>query len=113
MPYRKPTLGYPTRTDAVLALRSQGLSRAEVGARIGISEGTVAALEFSGARRKHGTAGATGACRVEIGGGVADLLRSAAEARRVSVERLAADLLEAIACDDLIDAVLDDGGGSA
>lgn len=48
----KETLGYPTRTDAVIALAAQGLDNRAIGAAIGISPSTVAALTASAARAK-------------------------------------------------------------
>ena len=44
---RKPTLGYPSRTMAVIGLREQGLSGAEIAEKIGIHRGTVGAIESS------------------------------------------------------------------
>lgn len=51
----KETLGYPTRTEAVIALAAQGLDNRAIGARIGISPSTVAALAASAARAKGRT----------------------------------------------------------
>ena len=56
----KETLGYPSRTDAVLALAAQGLDRRAIAARIGIAPSTVAAL-VSSAQRAKGRSGETGA----------------------------------------------------
>ncbi len=46
----KETLGYPSRTAAVLALAAEGLDNREIGQRIGITPSTVAALAASSAR---------------------------------------------------------------
>ncbi len=48
----KATLGYPTRTEAVIALAAQGLDNREIGARIGLSPSRVAAGAASAARAK-------------------------------------------------------------
>lgn len=48
----KETLGYPTRTEAVLALAAQGLDNRAIGAKVGISPSTVAALAASAQRAK-------------------------------------------------------------
>lgn len=50
MPGPKPTLGYPSRTAAVMALRAEGLDTGAIAARIGISRECVSALEHSAAR---------------------------------------------------------------
>lgn len=48
----KETLGYPTRTDAVLALAAGGLDSRAIGEKIGIAPSTVAALISSAQRAK-------------------------------------------------------------
>ncbi|BAV64789.1 hypothetical protein [Sphingobium cloacae] len=48
----KETLGYPTRTEAVIALAAQGLTNREIGEKIGIAASTVAALAASAQRAK-------------------------------------------------------------
>ena len=52
----KPALGYASRTEAVLALRTQGLSTEEIARRLDIEPKTVSALELSAARRRQVTA---------------------------------------------------------
>jgi DNA-binding NarL/FixJ family response regulator len=59
----KETLGYPTRTEAVIALAAQGLDNRAIGARIGISPSTVAALAASAARAKGRTGPRDGSAR--------------------------------------------------
>jgi DNA-binding CsgD family transcriptional regulator len=53
MAVSKPTLGHASRTDAVLALRHQGLTTRQIGERIGIADSTVTALEHSAGRAKQ------------------------------------------------------------
>lgn len=49
----KPTLGFTSRTEAVLALRADGCTTRQIAERIGISEQTVTALEHSSGRAKQ------------------------------------------------------------
>ncbi len=46
----KPTLGYPSRTAAVLGLRDQSLTDQKIARRIGITTACVSALECSALR---------------------------------------------------------------
>tara|TARA_B100001105_G_C22195940_1_gene359014 strand:+ start:83 stop:514 length:432 start_codon:yes stop_codon:yes gene_type:complete len=48
----KPTLGYPTRTDAVLALVEQGFDNRAIAQKVGISTSTVSGLIASSRRAK-------------------------------------------------------------
>jgi len=49
----KPTLGFSSRTDAVISMRRQGLTTKEIADRIGIGENTVTALEHSAGRSQR------------------------------------------------------------
>jgi hypothetical protein len=115
MPMAKPTLGYPSRTAAVQAMQRQGIADRKIAERIGINTSTVAALANSGRRadkrqrRPAEEHGRTVLFPVDI----LDALRPAAAARGITVNTLARRLVEAVIDDDLIDAVLDDGGGGA
>ncbi len=105
-----PTLGYPTRTAACVALEAEGLTSAQIGARVGIPATTVAALLCS-ARRFSDARSAPDACKsVHFPIRLLQQLQPAARKRRVSRETLAWMIVERVAEDDLIDAVLDDGG---
>jgi hypothetical protein len=107
---RKPCLGYPSRTAAVLALRDQGLTKAAIAARIGIRPDTVSALECSARRWAGARAGNPDVCRsVLVPLGVLQRLAPAARTRGLRRETLAALIIEKVAEDALIDAVLDDG----
>ena len=107
-------LGYPTRTDAVAALRAQGLSTRAIADRIGIEPKTVTALEASRARR-----GAEPAPRIRaeyrnvipVDPDTLVALRPHAARRGISVQLLIQQLLMILADDDLVDALLDDDGG--
>lgn len=105
MACRKPTLGYASRTDAVVALRAQHLSTAEIGARIGIEQKTVVALELSASRSQRRSQ----SCRtVLVPVDVLALLSPHAARRGINANQLIRRLIEAIIDDDMVDAVLDD-----
>ena len=105
----KPTLGYPSRTAAVLAMRAQGRSTSAIADILGIDKGTVGALEASAtrsrARRPAEANGRTVLFPVEI----LDRLRPHADRRGISANELARRIVDAVAEDNLIDAVLEDG----
>lgn len=104
----KPTLGYPSRTAAVLALRDQGLPLGAIAARIGIPVTTVSALECS-ARRSPADRRSPDACRtVHVSTGTLQLLAPEARRRGISREHLAALIIDTVAEAGLVDAVLDD-----
>lgn len=110
----KPCLGYPSRTAAVLALRDQGMTQSAIAAKIGISAGTVSALECSSRRWKGARDGNPDICRsVLVPLGILQRLAPAARARGLRRETLAALIIEKVAEDGLIDAVLDDGDSHA
>lgn len=103
----KPTLGYPSRTDAVLALRANGLSSGEIAEKIGITTATVAALEHSAGRGRKRPIEAL--CRtvlfpIDV---IADLGPHAAR-RNIHPNHLARLIVETVLESDIVDAVLDD-----
>jgi transcriptional regulator len=102
----KPTLGYPSRTAAVLDLRRQGLRDTEIAARIDIPVQTVAALGASAKRRARPaeTHGRT----VVIPTDILDRLAPHATTRGISTNELVRRLVETALDEGLIDAVLDD-----
>lgn len=107
----KPCLGYRSRTDAVLALRAQGLSYLDIARRVGIDSKTASALAASGARksyRQQAGAAAPPPAGIVLSKFTRAGLRTAAAARSLSIDALAIRLLDAIVDGELIDAVLDD-----
>jgi len=114
----KPCLGFPSRTEAIFALRGDGLSTRQIAERIGIEVKTVGALECSAARKDRrpdprSTAYrsiATNANNTRIAVDIETLrkLRPHAARRGVSAEFLAGQLLLTLADDALVDALLDD-----
>ncbi len=107
----KPTLGFSSRTEAVLALRSDGCTTRQIADRIGIPENTVTALEHSSGRAK------VRALRpAELNGRTVlfpryllDRLGPHAAKRCVHPNSLARMIVEIAVDDDLVDSILDDG----
>lgn len=106
----KPSLGFPSRTAAAQALRDQGLTQGEIAKRIGISTNSVGGLLACAKRhRAAGTkpqAGNTFSALLPLDLRIA--LRRHAYKRDVTLDRLVLMLLERVASDGLVDAVLDD-----
>lgn len=103
----KPSLGYPSRTEAVLALRRQGRTTREIARAIGIEIKTVVALECSAGRRRDSRPiAARPAAGLSLG--TRQKLRPHAARRGVSVDALVLMLVDQVAEADLVDAVLDD-----
>jgi hypothetical protein len=106
----KPTLGYPTRTAAVLALRDQRLTTHEIARRIGIPPETVTALEASAGRPR----GRTPRPAEELGRtvlfpiDVLDALGPHAAARGMHPNSLARLIVTTVVDENMVDAVLDD-----
>lgn len=106
----KPILGYPSRTEAILAMRRQGLSTRVIADRLDISTGTVSALEHSALRSKTRAKrpaeehGRTVLFPVDI----LDRLAPHAARRGMHANRLARLIIETVIDDGLVDSVLDD-----
>ena len=120
MPVAKPTLGYPSRTAAVLALRSQGLCDGAIARNIGIDQKTVSALASSGKRahlypsefRKRKIRPSEKSARTVVIENVVLLrLHPHAKARGISVNEMVRRLVETAVDDDLVDSILDDMEG--
>ena len=105
----KPALGYPTRTEAVHALRKQGLTTREIAGRFGISTSAVTALELGGggcrAVRPSERLGRTVVLSIDV----LDALRPAAERRKITVAELVRRIVATVADEGMVDAVMDDG----
>lgn len=105
----KPIHGYPSRTAAVMALRAEGLRPGAVAQRLGLPHKVVAALECSARRaqrpaRPSETSGRTVVLPIDV----LDSLAGPAAERGVHVNELVRSIVEAVADDGLVDAVLDD-----
>lgn len=108
---RKPTLGYPSRTEAVLALRRDKLPTSAIAARIGIEPKTVVALEASASRSR--VLVSEGYRTIIFSPDVLRRLRPAAAQRDVTVNELVRRIVDAVVDDGLVEAVLDDCLGAA
>ena len=105
-----PTLGYPSRTEAVLALRRQGLSITDIAGRIGIPAQHAGALLSSAKRtaRYRVKVDRVDLITSAVSRGMIERLKPHAELRRCDVGRLIERILETVVEQDLVDAVLDD-----
>lgn len=112
-----PTLGFPSRTAAIEALRAECLDTHAIARRIGISAKDVTALEASKerTRKQRGVSAVKRGAEisVEIPEDLKRHLRPHAARRDTTVAALAQSILETVAESDLVDAVLDDGKGGA
>lgn len=104
----KPALGFVSRTEAIMAMRGEGLSPHQMADRLGIPVKNVAALEFSAKRTdRHPELRVHQEHLVPLH--IRQQLRPHAAKRGLSVDRLIGDLVAVIAENSLVDAVLDDG----
>jgi transcriptional regulator with XRE-family HTH domain len=110
----KPTLGFASRTAAVLGLRQQGMSTREIARAIGIGVSTVSALEHSSGRkqarreRPSEVLGRTVVIPIDV----LDALGPHAAKRGVHPNSLARLIITTVVDEDMIDAVLDDAAES-
>ena len=103
---RIPTLGYPSRTAAVMALLDQGLTIEEIAERIGISVHNVQNLIYYRQkipRQKDGQAIA-----IRLNERLNSALAELATRRGVQPAEIATKILSTVIEEDLVDAVLDD-----
>lgn len=101
----KPTLGHPSRTAAIQALRRERKTEGEIARLIGIKPNTVSSLLARA--KKRGSAGRGSTPRLRLRGELLLDLAEAAEARGVSPAQLAEQILRAVIADDLYAAVLE------
>lgn len=108
----KPCLGYPNRQRAVVALAGEGLTTAQIVERINaetpadpVDRLKVARLRHAGRERRPKKVLA-----VRLRPPAFETLKAAALARGTSSDLLARRLIEAALADNLITAILDDGG---
>lgn len=103
-----PALGFASRTEAVLHLRSMGLRREVIAQRLDIEVKTVAALECSARRSREKTSAYARPSASTMPLSARQALRPHAARRGLSVDALIHQLIETIALSNLVDAVLDD-----
>ena len=105
----KPCLGYPSRTAAVIGLRGNGLTTAQISSAIGIPEKTVIALELGSSRPRREPRPSEQLGRtVVIPTDVLDALGPHAAKRCISVNQLVRLIISTVVDESMIDAVLDD-----
>lgn len=124
MPAR-PCLGYPSMTAAATALIGEGLSFDAVAERIGITPprlaGLVGRYGTAGYRTRGAAAAAARSPReaktrdqvatVTVSLSTLERLRPHARRRDLSVEALVRAIVDVVALEEMVDAVLDDGEG--
>lgn len=102
-----PALGYPSRTAAVVALRAEGLSTAQIAERLGIKRTEVNSLEWRASHprsaRRRGYAGPI----ISIPPQAVEQLRPHINRRRMSLVELATQIITRVAGGGLVDQVLD------
>lgn len=103
-----PTLGYPSRTAAVLDLRAKGLSTAEIARRIGIDSAVVSALELTTRRWRGRQTRPAESRAIVFPAEVLDRARPHAARRGISANELVRRLVVHAIDEDMVDAVLDD-----
>lgn len=103
-----PTLGYPSRTAAVVALRRAGRSTGEIAAAIGIPQKSVAALEVSASRARARRPAEMLGRTVAFPSDVLDGLAAHAARRGIHANALARLIVATVVDEDMVDAVLDD-----
>ena len=108
MAKRVPTLGYRSRTEAILALRIDGKKTQEIADLIGLPRSKITALELHAARaQKRRSAPA-----MDLPQHLLPRLAPHAISRGMTSKGLAIRLLETVLEEQLVDAVLDDGGAA-
>ncbi|RTL99758.1 hypothetical protein EJV44_04565 [Ancylobacter aquaticus] len=108
----KPTLGYASRTKAVLALRALRMSTRQIADAIGIDIKTVSALEASAVRTTKERTRRERGRAILLPLDVFEALGPAATRRNIAPASLARLIIETVVDENMIDAVLDDDGGT-
>ena len=101
-----PVLGFPSKTAAAAALRKKGVPLAKIAEALDTTPQAVGAL-LAGVRRRQRLR----EIRLAVARETFDGLALHARRRGIGVGELARRLLETIADDDMVDAILDDRDG--
>lgn len=106
----KRTLGFASRTEAVLSLRAAGLSTAQIADKIGIGPQTVTALEYSAGRstRRAKRPAEVNGRTILFPRDILDRLGPHAAKRCIHPNSLARLIVEIAVDEGLIDSILDD-----
>lgn len=100
----RPTLGYPSKSAAIVALQEQGWKLREIADRIGMTERQASSLAT---RYRQRLAARKARHSIELDGPLHADLRREASRLGTSVETLTARLLYHLVRDKLVDAILD------
>ena len=106
----RPTLNYRSKTEAVMALKAQGLRVDAIARRIGTTVKNVETMARYARRR--GLPLPVEVVETLLSHDVHQRLVPQARKRKVTVDRLIVQLITAIANDNMVDAVLDDKGAA-
>jgi hypothetical protein len=101
--FAKPTMGYPTRRDAIIAMHADGKTQKEISTALRVTKGYV-----SGVLSEAGRTRRTLHSYVTIPADTLAMIQDDADRRGVHVKELAARLLTKTAQDGLVDAIMDD-----
>jgi hypothetical protein len=106
-----PTCGYRNRQEAIAAMDGAGMSRQQIAERVGVKVGTVnVVLHYIRIGRRRIVANGR---TVVVPRELLDRLQIDAAARGLSVNALVRLLLDHVVDEDLVGAILDDGGDYA
>lgn len=106
----KPTLGFPSRSAAIIALQSEGLTTRQIADRLGIQPKNVISLAMSamGAKKRVTLPAEARGHAIVLPIDVLGRLARHAEARGISTTELVRRLVGVVVDDQLVDAILDD-----
>jgi hypothetical protein len=100
---KRPVLGYPSMTAAILAMREKGMDIRVIAEKLDISPKTAQDIEHSGLKTRAGQKR-----KDALPAAIVTALERHAQRRGLTVWQLAVRILATVAADDLVDAVLDD-----
>ena len=109
MPAAIPTLGYPSRTAACLALREQGLDDAAIAAKTGIEKKNVSALLCGALKARSQRPAERNGRTIVFPNDILEALHPYAGQRGKTVNAIAREIVDTVVQEGLVDAVLDDG----
>lgn len=107
-----PCEGFRSMTAAVHAMCDRGMTDREIARRIGRPMKDVASMRCNPRATRDG-GDLPGRIRIDIDRATVAALRPEAWARQVSVNDLIRRVLDVVAADGLVGAILDDGAGDA
>ena len=103
-----PTLTYASRTEAVVALKAQGLTTAEVAARLGISSANASTLECYARRGRAYRSTQSKTVRVKVPREIMEKFAPDAAKRHIHPSVLVQRLIKTISDLRLVGYILDD-----